>query len=153
MPVTDPHSGLTVCVSVNTAIAARIGSNQITYQPSDNGRGPLQLYLDGKPVDLGEGGIDLEHGRLVAYPYGGSTALRVGFADFTVLTVTPYFWDIYNIWILNISVAHTDADMGLMGRIPPQTWLPLLPNGASVGPIPADMNERYATLYQVFANA
>ncbi len=153
MPVTDPHSGLTVCVSVNTAVAARIGEHRIAFQPADFGKGPLQLYLDGKAIDLGERGIDLEHGRVTAYPFAGMTALRVDFADFTTLTVTPYFWSSYNIWILNINVAHTDADMGLMGRIPAQTWLPLLPNGASVGPLPADMNARYDTLYRVFADA
>src|SRR5688572_29852042 len=40
-----------------------------------------------------------------------------------------------------------------MGRIPPQTWLPLLPNGASVGPKPAALHDRYIALYRTFADA
>lgn len=152
-PIPDGNSGLTTCVSVNTAVAARIGAHRISYQPVKQGDSRLQLFLDGKPAELTERGIDLDAGRIVAYPVGGSTALRVDYANHTVLTVTPYFWSSYNIWLLNVSVSHTDADQGLMGRIPPQTWLPLLPNGASVGPKPAALHERYIALYRTFANA
>ena len=152
-PIVDPNSGLTSCVSVNTAVAVRIGANRVAFQPRKEGDGRLQFFLDGKAADLTERGIDLEGGRIVAYPVGGTTALRIDFANYTVLTVTPYFWSSYNIWILNVNVAHTDADMGLMGRIPPQTWLPMLPNGATVGPKPADLHERYIALYRTFANA
>ena len=35
----------------------------------------------------------------------------------------------------------------------PQTWLPLLPSGATVGPKPASLHERYVALYQTFADA
>ena len=88
-----------------------------------------------------------------AYAVGGTTALRVDYANYTVLTVTPHFWTSYNVWYLNVSVSHTDADQGLMGRIPPQTWLPLLPSGATVGPKPAGLHERYVALYRTFADA
>jgi FtsP/CotA-like multicopper oxidase with cupredoxin domain len=152
-PITDGNSGLTTCVSVNTAVAARIGTHRIAYQPVKQGNNRLQLFLDGKPADLTERGIDLDAGRVVAYPYGGTTALRVDYANHTVLTVTPWFWSSNNIWLLNVSVSHTDADQGLMGRIPPQTWLPLLPNGASVGPKPAALHDRYIALYRTFADA
>ncbi len=152
-PITDSYSGLTTCVSVNTAVAARIGDRRISYQPADNGGGRLQFFLDGKPTELTERGIDLEAGRVVAYPVGGTTALRVDYANYTVLTVTPYFWSSYNIWILNMSVTRTDADQGIMGRVPSQTWLPMLPNGATVGPKPAGLSERYIALYRTFANA
>jgi FtsP/CotA-like multicopper oxidase with cupredoxin domain len=152
-PIVDSYSGLTSCVSVNTAVAARIGDHRIAYQPSKERGGRLEFFLDGKPADLTERGIDLEAGRIVAYPFGGTTALRVDYANYTVLTVTPYFWSSYNIWILNVSVSHTDADQGIMGRIPPQTWLPVLPNGATVGPMPVDLHERYIALYRTFANA
>jgi FtsP/CotA-like multicopper oxidase with cupredoxin domain len=152
-PVIDDYSGLTSCVSVNTAVAARIGAHQIAYQPSKERGGQLEFFLDGKPADLTERGIDLEAGRVVAYPFGGTTVLRVDYVNYTVLTVTPYFWSSYNIWILNVSVSHTDADQGIMGRIPPQTWLPMLPNGAMVGPKPLDLHECYIALYRTFANA
>ena len=153
MPVTDGNTGLTACVSVNTAIAARIGAHRLSIQPGESGKGPLQLVIDGKPADLGRRGLDLGSGRVVMYPFAGQNAVRVDFADSTVLVVTPYFWNSYNVWILNVTVSRTDADMGLMGRIPPGTWLPLLPSGQSVGPKPADMAARFHTLYKVFADA
>ncbi len=151
-PITDGNSGLKTCVSINTAVAARIGNHRIAYQPERLG-GQLQFFLDGKPADLTERGIDLDAGRVVAYPVGGATALRVDYANSTVLIVTPYFWSSYNVWFLSVSVSRTDADRGLMGRIPPSTWLPLLPSGASVGPKPANLHDRYVTLYRTFADA
>lgn len=152
-PITDGNTGLKTCVSVNTAVAARIGASRIAFQPVAGGEGPPQLFLDGKRMDLSSRGIDLPEGRVVAYPYDGATALRIDYANQTVLTATPYFWSHNNIWILNISVSHTNAHRGIMGRIPQETWLPLLPNGASVGPKPADPHERYVALYKTFANA
>lgn len=32
-PVTDPATGLTSCVSINTAVAVRVGDHRIAYQP------------------------------------------------------------------------------------------------------------------------
>jgi FtsP/CotA-like multicopper oxidase with cupredoxin domain len=151
-PIVDPNSGLTSCVSVNTAVAARIGGHRIAYQPAGTA-GRMQFYFDGKPTDLTERGIDVDGGRVVAFPVGGATGLRVDYDNYAVLTVTPYFWSSYNLWILNVHVAHTDATQGILGPIPPQTWLPLLPSGASVGPKPADLHDRYVALYRTFANA
>jgi hypothetical protein len=152
-PIVDSYSGLTVCVSINTAVAARIGPHRISYQPRALGSRELLLFLDGKPTDLTERGIELDGGRISPYAVGGTTALRVDYDNLTVLTVTPHFWNSYNVWYLNVDVTHTDADMGLMGRIPAQTWLPLLPSGASVGPKPAGLPERYTALYRTFADA
>jgi FtsP/CotA-like multicopper oxidase with cupredoxin domain len=152
-PITDSYSGLQSCVSVNTAVAARVGAHTVSYQPHPDSHVRLQLFLDGKAADISERGLDLDAGRIVAFPVGTATGIRIDYANGTVLTITPYFWSSYNIWILNVGVAHTDADMGIMGRIPPQTWLPLLPNGATVGPKPADPGERYIALYRTFANA
>jgi FtsP/CotA-like multicopper oxidase with cupredoxin domain len=152
-PITDGNTGLKTCVSVNTAVAARIGAHRISFQPVGQGDSRPQLFLDGKRAELSERGLDFEEGRVSAYPYNGATAVRVDYANQTVLTATPYSWNSNNIWILNISVSHTNADRGIMGRIPPQTWLPLLPSGASVGPKPADLHERYIALYKTFANA
>jgi FtsP/CotA-like multicopper oxidase with cupredoxin domain len=152
-PVTDPNSGLKTCVSVNTAIAARIGAHHISFQPMRLGGRELQLFLDGKLAKLTAVGYDLEGGRVTAFAAGSTMALRVDYDNQTVLIATPWFWSSNNIWLLNVTVAHTDADMGLMGRIPPQTWLPLLSNGASVGPKPLDPHDRYIALYRTFADA
>lgn len=153
-PVTDPNSELRTCVSVNTAIAARIGSHRIAYQPMrKGGGGELQFFLDGRPANLTARGFDLDGGRVTAYPVGNVMALRVDYADQTVLIATPWFWSNNNVWLLNITVSHTDADMGLMGRIPTGTWLPLLANGASVGRKPDELHDRYVVLYRTFADS
>jgi hypothetical protein len=152
-PITDSYTGLTSCVSVNTAVAARVGPHRIAYQPGRDGR-ELHFYLDGKPAPLPLRGMDLGEHRISASAVaGGATVLRVDYANQTVLTVTPFFWNSYNIWLLNVSVSHTQADEGILGRIPSGSWLPALPNGTTVGPMPASLHDRYVTLYKTFANA
>lgn len=150
-PITDAYSGLTASVSVNTAVAARVGSHQISYQPIGiEGNRRLQFFLDGKPAQLSTAGIDLEDHRVSAFDAGGETGLRVDYAHGAVLTVAPRLW---HIWILDIHVSHTQADEGIMGSIPEQTWLPTLPSGATVGPRPNKQHDRYIALYKTFADA
>jgi FtsP/CotA-like multicopper oxidase with cupredoxin domain len=151
-PIIDPNSGLRTCVSVNTAVAARIGEHHISYQLTKAG-GRLEFFLDGEQRDLTEKGIDLEAGRVTTFQVGNTTGLRVDFANYAVLTATPWFWSSYNLWILNISISHTDADQGIMGPIAPGSWLPALPSGSTVGPKPASLGDRYVALYQTFADA
>lgn len=153
-PVLDSHSGLRSCVSINTAIAARVGAHQISYQPGYGDNRRLQFFLDGKPAKLSARGIDLGSDRVVGFSVGnGVTALRVDYANGAVLTVTPNFWTSNNVWYLNVAVSHTIADEGIMGRIAKNNWLPALPNGAMLGPRPASLHDRHVTLYQTFANA
>jgi len=150
-PFTDNYSGLTSSVSVNTAVAARVGSHRISYQPSGvGGDGQLQFFLDGKPARLSTEGIDLESHRVSAFDANGEMGLRVDYAHGAVLTVTPRFWFI---WFLDIWVSHTHADEGIMGSIPENTWLPTLPSGATVGPMPESLHDRYIVLYKTFADA
>jgi FtsP/CotA-like multicopper oxidase with cupredoxin domain len=151
-PIVDPNSGLRACVSVNTAVAARIGEHHISYQPTRAG-GRLEFFLDGEQRALTEKGIDLEAGHVTTFQVGNTTGLRVDFANYAVLTATPWFWSSYNLWILNISISHTDADQGIMGPIAPGSWLPALPSGATVGPKPASLPDRYVALYRTFADA
>lgn len=150
-PITDGYSGLTASVSVNTAVAARVGSHQISYQPMGvEGNNGLQFFLDGKPAKLSTTGIDLEGHRVSAFDAGGEIGLRVDYAHGAVLTVAPRLW---HIWILDIHVSHTQADEGIMGSIPDHTWLPTLPSGATVGPKPEELHDRYIVLYKIFADA
>lgn len=151
-PITDSYSGLTSCVSLNTAVAARVGSHRIAYQPGQE-RGRLQFFVDGKPARLLTEGIDLEGHRVSAFDAGGATGLRVDYAHNAVLTVMPHFWTSHGLWYMNVSVSHTQGDEGIMGSIPEQSWLPTLPSGATVGPKPESLHERYVALYRTFANA
>jgi FtsP/CotA-like multicopper oxidase with cupredoxin domain len=151
-PITDPHSGLTSCVSLNVAAAVRVGAHRIAYQPGREGD-RLEFFLDGKRAQLPTGGLDLGAHRVTAIAVAGGMQLRVDYAHGPVVTITPHFWNAYNIAYLNVSIAHTQGGEGLMGRIPAQSWLPALPSGATVGPLPASLPDRYVALYRTFANA
>ena len=153
-PFKDSYSGLTSSVSVNTSVAARVGSHRISYQPSEEGGDSrLQFFLDGKPAQLSTEGIDLDGHRVSSFDADGETGLRVDYAHHAVLIVTPRFWNINKIWYMNVSVWHTQGNEGLMGNIPDSSWLPTLRSGATVGPMPAALHDRYIALYKTFANS
>lgn len=151
-PITDGYSGLTTCVSLNTAVAARIGKHRIAYQPGREGR-RLEFYVDGKPAALTAEGADLAGSRVAAFDANGEIGLRVDCADGTILLVTPMFWNAHQVWYLNVSVSNTTADEGLMGYIPKDSWLPRLRDGQNLGPMPAALNDRYVALYKKFADS
>ena len=161
-PPPDPHDGLASCVSINTAVAARVGDHRVTWEPNLSGVPDptgLQLRIDGVLTTLGPQGRALGTGGRVAPVAGG--ALEVDFPDGKTLMVTPYHWVPQGKWYLNVDVSHfglfTDASAtsarGIAGPIAEGSWLPALPNGASIGPMPASLAARYDTLYQTFANA
>ena len=151
-PITDSYSGLTSSVSVNTAVAARVGSHRIAYQPLQD-PSQLQFFVGGKPSQLSVEGISLDGHRVSAFDADGETGLRIDYTNGAVVTVTPRFWTSHSMWYMNVNVSHTQGDEGIMGRIPDSSWLPALPNGATVGPKPKTLHDRYVALYQVFANA
>ena len=150
-PVTDDYSGLTECVSLNTAVAVRLGSHRISFQPSRQGE--YRFFVDGKATLLPRDGIDLDGHRASAFDGGTEPGLRVDFEQGMVLTVTPLLWTSYGIRYVNVQVSNTQGSEGLMGRIPKGTWLPALPSGATVGPKPESLLQRYIALYRTFANA
>jgi hypothetical protein len=151
-PITDPYSGLTACVSINTAVAARVGKNRISLQPGREGP-RLEFYLDGKPVQLPADGIDLDGGRAAAFDANGETGLRVDYDDGTSLIATPLFWNSNQVWYIDVSVSNTGAHEGVMGYIPRDSWLPRLRDGRSLGPMPGSLHQRYLRLYRTFANS
>lgn len=148
------HTGLTSCVSLNTAVALKLGQHRISYQPitgrEANTQG-LQLRVDGKPVSLGNQGISLASGgRIIPTSSGG---IQIESSGGTAIIVTPGFWDYYGLWYLNIDTRYVRATEGLMGIIQPGNWLPALPDGSLLGLRPSNLQERYADLYQKFGNA
>ncbi len=160
IPNANPYTGLASCVSIYTAVAARIGKNRVTLQP-DSGGEPnpntgMQLRVNGQLVSLGDNGIDLPgdqagilDGRIV--PVGAT--YQITDARGTQLVVTPAFWDSQQRWYLNVNVYQTTATAGVMGRLAERSWLPALPDGKSLGPMPESLNERYQQLYEQFADA
>ena len=157
-PATSPYTGLANCVSLNTAVAARVGAHRITYQPEFNGipdpKG-LQLRVDGVLTTPPATGIDLGPGGRVLPSAGG--VIEIDFPDGTNLTVEPTWWPSQSKWYVNLSVFNTSASEGLMGATVPGSWLPALPNGTSLGPMPGPMpaasHQRYIDLYQTFGQA
>ena len=80
--------------------------------------------------------------------------IEVDFPDETVLIVTPGWWPTESKWSLNVNVFHTPALEGIMGALARGSWLPALPDGSSMGPMPpGPLHDRYVALYQKFADA
>jgi hypothetical protein len=167
-PGPNPHTGLATCVSLNTAVAARVGKRRVTYQPNLSGvpdPSGLQLRVDGALVTLGASGMDLGNGGRIA-PTGAPGGIEVGFPQGYTLSVTPGWWASESKWYMNIGVVRTTATTaiggasptagatgGLAGTIPAGSWLPALPDGASMGPMPAALHDRYVALYGKFGDA
>jgi hypothetical protein len=165
-PGANVHTGLATCVSLNTAVAARVGKHRVTYQPNLSGvpdPSGLQLRVDGELRTLGPGGIDLDNGGRIAQT-AAPGGIDVFFPDRYVLTVTPGWWTSQSKWYLNISVVRVPDDGvsgaspgpptgGLAGTIPRGSWLPTLPDGSSMGPRPAALHDRYVDLYEKFGGA
>lgn len=150
----NQHTGLTTCVSLNTAVAARVGNHRVTFEPNLSGipdPSGLQLRVDGVLTTLGANALDLGSGGRVLRSIGDG--IEIDFPDGTVLIVTPLFWTSQGKWYLNVNVFHTPAVEGIMGALARGSWLPALPNGASLGPRPAALHQRYVDLYQTFADA
>jgi hypothetical protein len=108
--------------------------------------------VDGDLTTLGANGFDLgDGGRVVKSPAG--SGIEIDFPNETVMFVTAGWWASQSKWYLNVDVSHTPAVEGILGTIPPNTWLPTLPNGNSMGSMPAALHQRYIDLYQKFADA
>jgi hypothetical protein len=143
------------CVSINTAVAARVGSHRVTYQPAFGDKpdpSGLQLRVDGTLADPGERGIDLGSGGRITRT-NASGGLRLDFPDTTYLFVTPAWWPNQGTWYINFDVVPAVDAFGIAGAIGPDTWLPALPDGSSMGALPENPHDRYVGLNQKFADA
>lgn len=168
--IPDPHTGLASCVSLNTAVAVRLGQHRVSYQPKWGGvptpsPSSLELRVDGKLVTLAPSGLAYPDGSSII-PTASPGGLMITFPDKSVLQVTPGWWPVYSTWYLNLDVARPKdrstcacqqpgkfARGGLLGAIPAGGWLPALPDGSSMGAKPSNPHDVYVALYQKFANA
>ncbi len=136
-------------VTVNTAIAARVGASRVVISTDPDANSPLSVAVDGQPVDastpieLGDGG------RVAAYSGG----VQVDFPDGTQLWAVS----ISGGCCINVMIAPTDAlitdGAGLLGNVAPGTMrVPAMPDGTRLTP-PVDEHERYVSLYQVLGPA
>jgi hypothetical protein len=159
---TDGYDGLTTCVSLNTAVAARVGAHRVTYEPNLSGvpdPSGLELRIDGALTSLGPWGIDLgDGGRVIQAPFTG--ALQIDFPDGKTLFVTPEWWTSQSKWYLDVDVIHLGllaaggtSTLGIAAPLAEGSWLPALPSGASLGAMPPSISDRYVALYRKFADA
>jgi lysyl endopeptidase len=169
-PGPDPYHGLSTCVSLNTAVAARVGKQRVTYQPNISGvpdPSGLQLRVDGQLTTLGPSGLDLAGGGRMA-PTSAAGGIEISFPENYTLFVTPGWWSSQSKWYLNVGVVRTPALIslagaspsgasvaagGLGGVIPRGSWLPPLPDGSSIGSMPSALHDRYVALYERFGAA
>ena len=182
VPGPNEYTGLASCVSIYTAVAARIGSNRLSYQPIPGGNA-MQLRVNGRAVALTATPIDLfvALGRsAIAQPKlelalpgrppiirppvlrprrtegrieKTATGFQVTDRRGTRLVVTQDFWAAQNLFYLNIDVQHTSAIRGTIGALAAGSWLPALADGSSLGPKPASAQQRYDQLYVRFADS
>jgi hypothetical protein len=156
-PGANPYTGLASCVSLNTAIAARLGKRRISYQSPAKGSATgrplaMELRIDGVLTTLLAVGISLGGGNRID-PLASGDGIRLTGDDGTKVAVTPNFWSSQGYWYLNVEVEDTTAREGTMGTILPSNWLPLAPNGQSFGVAPATLGDRHVLLNQKFADA
>jgi hypothetical protein len=150
-PAKFQNDGLVSCLSSNTAVAAKVGTHRVTYEPSFGVPNPsgLQLRIDGKVTTQG---ANFGDGGSVAT---SSDGIEVHFPDGKVLSVSgslPYLsLDFSSLGVVSKSAGASES--GLAGVVPNGNWLPKLPNGAAVGAMPASLHDRYVTLNQTFGNA
>jgi hypothetical protein len=154
-PPANPYTGLASCVSLNTAVAMRIGKHRVTYEPSPGAKGKqeeMQLRIDGRLVPPSSSPFNLGAGNVVRTLATGG-GLDVTTADGTAVEVLPLFWASEGYWHLDVNVQKTPAREGTMGPVLAGDWLPRARNGASFGPRPAALHDRHIVLNQKFADS
>jgi len=151
----DAHTGLASCVSIITAVAARVGKHRVTLEPGyDRERKALVLRIDGKERPISREGISLGGGgRVISATSGAPGDIEILFSDGTRLMITTNWWPSQKIWYMNVEVINTHAREGIMGAITAGNWLPTLPDGTPMGLLPVSLNQRYFDLNQTFADA
>src|SRR5207248_7785867 len=131
-----------------SAIAARMGTHRVTYEPNLSGVPDptgLQLRVDGVLTALDPNGIDLGSGGRIAKTWAPG-GLELDFPDHSIFFVTPAWWADQSKWYLNFDVVPTRTAAGLAGVFPQESWLPALPDGTSMGPMPRSLHDRYVAL-------
>jgi hypothetical protein len=142
-------------VSINTAVAMRVGSHRVTYQPDLTGQpNPkgLDLRINGKVMSMNNNGISLgSDGRIMPTPAPGG--IQIEAVGGTTIFITPGLWEHYQVWFLDITGRQVRETEGLMGVVAPGNWLPAMPDGSWLGPIPEGIQQRFDVLYKKFGEA
>src|SRR5262249_46118373 len=117
----NAYTGLSSCVSLNTAVAVRVGPHRITYQPNISGQADpkgLKLRIDGKLTQMeGREIVLASGGRIIRTTAPGG--IQIEAPGGAAVIVTPAWWDYYQVWYINVDVNHPRATQGVIGAIAP----------------------------------
>jgi len=152
-PAKYQDDGLVSCLSGNTAVAARVGTHRVTYEPCFGGGAcntyGLQLRIDGKVATQGANFGDGGSAEIT------SEGVEIHFPDGKILNVSGSL-PLLGLELSGAGVVSKSAgasESGLGGFVPDKNWLPRLPNGKALGPMPASLHARYVTLNKTFGDA
>lgn len=151
VPGPDSYTGIASCVSLNTAVALRLGRERVTYQQLGvAGREQrVQLRIGGRATTLQSGKLDLGGGNSITANGGGS--LTFAAADGARVIATPRYWESQGYWYIDVEVLRATARAGIMGHVAGGEWLPRGGGRENFGPMPASLTDRFAVLYRKFA--
>jgi hypothetical protein len=153
IPPPNPYTGLQSCVSLNTAVAARVNRHRVTYQPIRTAdREEMQMRIDGRVTALTATPIALGGGAYVALAAAGG-GMHVHFDDGSDLVATPRYWSSQGYWYVDIDITNTPSREGIAGHVLAGDWLPRAPDGSSFGSMPGPLATRHVVLNQTFADA
>ena len=165
-PGPHPYDNIASCVSVISGVAVRVGTHRVTYEANLSGvpdPSGMQLRVDGVLTTLGSAGLDFGGGSQIR-PTSAAGGLEVHFPNGHVLFITPGYWADQGKWYLTVDLDRgramdggsggaSSGPSGLAGTIPAGSWLPRLPDGTPMGPMPTANQDRYNDLYQKFGGA
>lgn len=151
IPGPDSYTGIASCVSLNTAVALKLGRERVTYQQLGvaGKEQRVQLRIGGRAKTLESGRLDLGGGNTITANGGGS--LTFAAADGTRVIATPRYWESQGYWYIDVEVLGTTARAGIMGHVASGEWLPRGGGRQNFGPMPATLADRFAVLYRKFA--
>jgi hypothetical protein len=149
----DARTRLASCVTVITAVAARVGKSRVTLQPGHDQRKTLVLRIDGKEYPLAARESIWEGGLVVRPARESRAPLKSLFPTGPDSLLRPTGGRLKNIWYMNVDVRNTRAREAIVGAITTGNWMPMLPDRTPLGPRPASLNDRHVVLNQKFADA
>lgn len=151
----DPHSGLSSCPSINTAAAVRSPRHRISYQPAtaSNARpSSMVLRIDGLVTRIGRRAVTLDDGTRILRD-SATGELNIAFRNRWGVRIIPHWWEATGLWYLDFDFTPATAASGIAGPLAPDSWLPALADGSSVGARPSQLQDRYEVLYRRFADS
>lgn len=152
-PAASSHTGLSSCVSVNTAVALQIGRNRLSFESNRTAfahQGELLWFVDGKVVQSAQA-IEIDGLRVNSKDRGPIELTLTRGA--TRVIINPVFWSSQGVWYIDVTVLGTTGREGIIGHVLAGEWLPRPANGKSLGPMPGDLGERHTVLNQKFADS